>query len=323
MELSASKKEILLDRENLISSEQYEEQKKELRETDSMRQDGLNQLRNWISQNPDIENCLTDDSFLVRFLRVRKYSIPMAQQTLLKYLNLRQTFKSALCNLDYTEPRTLDLLEKGYVYVSPFRDCNGRRVIIYNLNSINVQTVTSLDIQRADMVTFETLLEDEECQIMGVTHIIQGGNIGPSIIPIFCTKDFGYLIKWGEQSFPMRHKSFIITSISSIIKYIFETTKSLITPKLRKRIWMNESLEKLHQKVGKHCLPLELGGTIPAKQMMDLWREELEAKRERLLSFDKIILLSDKGIITRRNSPRNDETGIGSVSGSFRKLNID
>lgn len=86
---------------------------------------------------------------------------------------------------------------------------------------------------------------------------------------------------------------------------------------------MNESLEKLHQKVGKHCLPLELGGTIPAKQMMDLWREELEAKRERLLSFDKIILLSDKGIITRRNSPRNDETGIGSVSGSFRKLNID
>lgn len=66
MELSASKKEILLDRENLISSEQYEEQKKELRETDSMRQDGLNQLRNWISQNPDIENCLTGT--LSRFL---------------------------------------------------------------------------------------------------------------------------------------------------------------------------------------------------------------------------------------------------------------
>jgi hypothetical protein len=58
---------------------------------------------------------LSDDSFLLRFLRVKKFSLPMAQQVLLKYINLRQTFSHLLYNLDYLDPNINDLFSNGYV----------------------------------------------------------------------------------------------------------------------------------------------------------------------------------------------------------------
>lgn len=62
---------------------------------------------------------------------------------------------------------------------------------------------------------------------------------------------------------------------------------------------------------------------MPASEMVDMWLEELSAKRKRLLSFNAMTLLSDRGIIRRRNGPAEDNTGSGSLPGSFRKLDLD
>lgn len=62
---------------------------------------------------------------------------------------------------------------------------------------------------------------------------------------------------------------------------------------------------------------------MPVKDMIQMWKEELVTKRDRLLSFDAINLLSDRGIIRRKNMPVEDNTGVGSLPGSFRKLELD
>lgn len=62
---------------------------------------------------------------------------------------------------------------------------------------------------------------------------------------------------------------------------------------------------------------------MPASEMVQMWLEELCAKRKRLLSFNDMNLLSDRGIIKRRNTPSTDSTGDGSLPGSFRKLDLD
>lgn len=73
---------------------------------------------------------LADANFLLRFLRVKKFSLPMAQQTLLKYLNMRQTFSHLLFDLDASQSKVEELIDSGYIFASPVRDAHGRRVII-------------------------------------------------------------------------------------------------------------------------------------------------------------------------------------------------
>lgn len=119
-----------VDNENGVSEKVQKIAKKELRENESAREQSLEQFRDWIKKNHDISNVRTDDSFLLRFLRAKKFSVPMAEQMLLKYLNLRHTFPSMIKKLDFLEPKVASLINNGYIFASPIRDSKGRRVII-------------------------------------------------------------------------------------------------------------------------------------------------------------------------------------------------
>lgn len=119
-----------LDTENGVSEKVQKIAKKELRENESAREQSLEQFRDWIKKNQDIANVRTDDSFLLRFLRAKKFSVPMAEQMLLKYLNLRHTFPAMIKKLDFLEPKVSSLINNGYIFASPIRDSKGRRVII-------------------------------------------------------------------------------------------------------------------------------------------------------------------------------------------------
>lgn len=105
--------------------------KDELREDESSREQSLKQMRDWILINKDLENVRTDDLFLLRFLRCKKFSVPMAQQQLLKYLNLKKAMPHLITNLDYLSPVVIDLIDNGFIFASPIRDSKGRRVIFY------------------------------------------------------------------------------------------------------------------------------------------------------------------------------------------------
>lgn len=105
--------------------------KDELREDESSRKQSLKQMRDWLLKNEDLENVRTDDLFLLRFLRCRKFSVPMAQQQLLKYLNLKKAMPHLITNLDYLSPVVKYLFDNGYIFASPIRDSKGRRVIFY------------------------------------------------------------------------------------------------------------------------------------------------------------------------------------------------
>lgn len=104
--------------------------RKELREDKSARDQCMQQMRDWLKKSDDVQNVRTDDSFLLRFLRAKKFSVPMAQQLMLKYLNIRRVFPEMSTNLDFLSPPMNQVFANGYLVVSPIRDQNGRRVIM-------------------------------------------------------------------------------------------------------------------------------------------------------------------------------------------------
>ncbi|XP_060535535.1 retinaldehyde-binding protein 1 [Cylas formicarius] len=291
----------------------------ELRETESARADCLRQLREWIGKNDDVRDCLTDDNFLLRFLRVKKFSVPMAQQVLLKYLNYRKRFRHLLYGLDHAEPSVSRLIDSGYLYVSPTRDSKGRRVVVYDTTKFDARVFSGLDMGRAHAVTYETLLSDEENQILGVVHVADLAGLNPAFLTLFSVTEFGYLIKWGEQSFPMRHKEIHLVNMPQALKYVYDFAKSNMSAKLKDRLTVHDSKASLVEAVGFDCLPREWGGETSAASMLTLWRGELEAKKARVLSLDRMTLLSDKGIVRSRAAKREDV----SLVGSFRMLQVD
>lgn len=306
-----------------LRKELFEIASKELRENENARRECVAHLRNWVNQHPDIENCLTDESFLLRFLRVKKFSLSMAEQTLLKYLNFRKRYKHFMYNLDCSDSNVSEIINDGFLFVSPFRDSFGRRVIIYDIGKFNLQKFSGADLAKTFALTYETLLDDEENQILGVTHVANLAGASLNYVPLFTATEFGTMVRWGEQSIPMRHKQVDLLNMPSIVKFVFDFALSIASDKLRSRINVHSSLDQLHSTVSKRCLPLEFGGEMPAKDMINLWKTELDAKRKRLLSYDDMNLLSDRGIITRRKPAILDENGISDLPGSFRKLDFD
>lgn len=116
---------------------------KELRETSATRDFALKALREWIEANPRIASarlgekypfsfisfisrCLlwtkicilifilscTDSSFLLRFLRAKKFSVPITQEGIERYLLLRQAYEF-FTNLDMNLPVMNKLLDDG------------------------------------------------------------------------------------------------------------------------------------------------------------------------------------------------------------------
>lgn len=55
----------------------------------------------------------SDAQFLLRFLRCKKFNVPMAQETIERYLLLRQVYHPAFTHLDVMEPTMEELLSLG------------------------------------------------------------------------------------------------------------------------------------------------------------------------------------------------------------------
>ncbi|KAL0851975.1 hypothetical protein ABMA28_000252 [Loxostege sticticalis] len=345
---------------------------KELRETPATREQALRIMRDWIQQNGDIKNVRQDESFLLRFLRHKKYSIPMAQQTLLKYLNLRKYYPEIFMNLDCEDSKLQDIINNGYVVVSPVRDSKGRRVIVYNMSRFNAAKLTCWDMCRVHTMIYESLLEDPLDQICGFTHVGDGSGVTgahitswnpsdfgrlmkwgevsrryclqPSLledpldqicgfthvgdgsgvtgahITSWNPSDFGRLMKWGEQSLPMRHKEFHLINIPSAIKYIIDFAKSKVSPKMVDRLYIHSTLKQLHKNIDVACLPTVYGGKIPLQDMISFTKQLLSDQRKKVCHLNEMEILNTRGINSSKSKNNSDTL---SVEGSFRKLEID
>lgn len=138
--------EQLIEMEHHLNLDTLKIAKKELREDEETRNNALSQMRFWLKKNNKIiysrsgKYCFfffyyvyhayilfiktvnilfffftfEDDSFLLRFLRTKKFSLPLTQEALERYLLLRQTFgRQLFYKLDITCSRLEQLLTLG------------------------------------------------------------------------------------------------------------------------------------------------------------------------------------------------------------------
>ena len=184
-----------------ISKELQEMAEVELRETEEIRSNAITALREWAVSNPRINKLRLDSTFLLRFLRHKKFSIPMAQDSIEKYLLLRRLCQEDIYpfqRMDIKDPSLEKLLDEGYIFALPMRDSLGRRLVFYRAGVFKPSHFMGYELLKLHGIVYETLLEDEENQIRGCVHIGDSTGFGFNYLTLFTPKEAVRICKNAE-----------------------------------------------------------------------------------------------------------------------------
>jgi len=261
----------------------------ELGETEEVRDSTLNEMKLWLQAQPHIHNCRTDSNFLLRFLRMQKFRVEKSCAVLEKYTLMREEYPGYFRSLDISRPALQELVLSGFMFVLPERDSFGRRVIFHIPRYLDPYRHSMEDVIKVIAITLETLLEDEENQIRGLTCIVDASDLSLAHMTFWNPIELRRVINLCEKSIPMRHKGVNYIHLPSFVNTMFNFVKGILSKKIQNRIYIHNSLGELAERVGGvEVLPEEYGGSIPISTMACEWKETLDASHSRLLALDNI-----------------------------------
>lgn len=264
---------------------------------------------------------LVDAPFLLRFLRTKKYSVPVACELLEKYLTVRQLFPNWFQKLDINDPALSDIIDSGYLFPLPQRDDQGRRIIFSCASKFDANKFTSAQMARTHAMVVESLLDEQESQVAGYLYITDEAGLTMNHVSLWSLVDLKKMSKCIQVSSPMRHKETHFVNIPSFANKVIEFALSLTSEKLKKRMFLDKTIDDLKARVDPALLPKEYGGTIPMADMIATFKENLRKQRAKTLALDNMCI-EVTGMPT--NWLGNDDADIeGGLMGSFRKLEVD
>lgn len=182
--------------------------KDELREDDNIRSQALAQFREWLAKHPHIKKCRTDSIFLLRFLRVKKFSVAAACEMLEKYLTIRQLYPQWFQKLDIEDKELEEIIDSGYLVPLPERDEHGRQLILSCAGKFDPYRFTSSQMARAHSLVTESLLDDEESQIAGYTHVNDEEGLSMGLLSLWSLTDIRNMIRCIQVSLPQMTRYF-------------------------------------------------------------------------------------------------------------------
>lgn len=167
----------------------------ELREDENIREQSLQQIREWISKHPNIKKCRTDAPFLLRFLRTKKFSVPLACEMLERYLIIRQIYPQWFTKLDCEDEELADIINNGYLVPLLERDENGRLLIFSIAGNFDPHKYTAAHMARVHSLVTESLMDDELNQIYGYTYINDEAGFQMAHISLWSLTDIRNILK--------------------------------------------------------------------------------------------------------------------------------
>lgn len=262
-----------------------------------------------------------DAPFLLRFLRTKKFSVPVACELLEKYLTVRQLFPQWFQSLDINDPAIEAIVDSGYLFPLPERDEQGRRIIFSCASRFDATKYSSAQMARTHAMIVESLLDEEESQVAGYVYITDEGGLTMNHISLWSLVDLKRMSKCIQVSSPMRHKETHFINIPSIANKVIEFALSLTSEKLRKRMFLDKSVEELKARVNPDLLPAEYGGKVPMDEMIGKLKDTLKKNRDKTLALDNMFIDLEGAPV---NWLGNDDADIeAGIVGSFRKLEVD
>ncbi|XP_058828317.1 clavesin-2-like [Topomyia yanbarensis] len=318
---SADKVPEIYDDAMLEMSDFFQNIAKELGEDEFIREQSIQQLREWIAKHPHIKRCRTDAPFLLRFLRAKKYSFINAAKTLESFLTARTKHRQWFNNFDIDDPALADLVDTSYLFPLPRLDSKGRVVFFICSSKFNPAKHTIISPIQLIHMMGEIYYETQEISCAGCVWIFDMEKTDKRVLGMITVQDIRTLTDLVNTAAAARIKELHFINTPAVFRTIANLILQLMSEKIRSRVFCHPSLEDLHSKMDKSLLPKEFGGELPMAELTANYKKLCRKMRPRLLAMNdmEIELVDNPNDIWTNYSGRLEDGAIG----SFRKLQVD
>ncbi|TWW70605.1 Clavesin-1 Retinaldehyde-binding protein 1-like 1 [Takifugu flavidus] len=250
-------------------------------------------IRDMIVTRPDIGFLRTDDDFILRFLRARKFDQVETFRLLAQYFQFRQQNLDMFQSFKVDDPGIKRALMDGFPGVLENPDQQGRKILILFASNWDQSRNSFIDILRAILLSLEVLIENPELQINGFILIIDWSNFSFKQASKLTPNMLKLAIEGLQDSFPARFGGIHFVNQPWYIHAMYTIIKPFLKDKTRKRIFLHgNNLNSLHQLIQPECLPSEFGGTLPPYDM-GMWARTLlgpdySDETEYMLTYDAL-----------------------------------
>ncbi|PKU43443.1 clavesin-2 [Limosa lapponica baueri] len=251
-----------------LSPETLEKARLELNENpDTLHQD-IQEVRDMVITRPDIGFLRTDDAFILRFLRARKFQHFEAFRLLAQYFEYRQQNLDMFKSFKATDPGIKQALKDGFPGGLANLDHYGRKILVLFAANWDQSRYTLVDILRAILLSLEAMIEDPELQVNGFVLIIDWSNFTFKQASKLTPSMLRLAIEGLQDSFPARFGGIHFVNQPWYIHALYTVIRPFLKEKTRKRIFLHgNNLNSLHQLIHPEILPSEFGGMLPPYDM--------------------------------------------------------
>ncbi|GAB5571861.1 retinaldehyde-binding protein 1 isoform X1 [Prionailurus iriomotensis] len=278
-----------------LSPETLEKARLELNENpDTLHQD-IQEVRDMVITRPDIGFLRTDDAFILRFLRARKFHHFEAFRLLAQYFEYRQQNLDMFKSFKATDPGIKQALKDGFPGGLANLDHYGRKILVLFAANWDQSRYTLVDILRAILLSLEAMIEDPELQVNGFVLIIDWSNFTFKQASKLTPSMLRLAIEGLQDSFPARFGGIHFVNQPWYIHALYTVIRPFLKEKTRKRVFQvmhsasphysntssdvinlccekliflhGNNLNSLHQLIHPEILPSEFGGMLPPYDM--------------------------------------------------------
>lgn len=210
-----------------------------------------------------------DDSFLLQFLRIRKFNLDNTFESFERFFLFRKKYEK-WCNIDDDAMNRLwQLFESGYAFPLMERDDEGKRIIFVQTRKFDTEKFTSADAIRLLGLIVMTLMEEEETQIAGISTISDFTGVGFSYFKLFSIRDIKDFADCAKNASVGREKENFFINLPPFAAFLFEIGRKALNEKLRQRLIVTKDMEQLKTFMEPNLLPKEHGGSFTEEEMME------------------------------------------------------
>ncbi|XP_054717874.1 alpha-tocopherol transfer protein-like isoform X2 [Uloborus diversus] len=246
----------------------------ELNEKESDIQSSLKTLKEYLENDADLTPC-TDDGFLLKFLRARKFSVKAAWTLVQKYYSIRITYPHMFRNFNPTACAAI--MQSGIHYFLPYRMKNGCAILMSRFGKWDPKVSLCEDILKFNLLCNEMAMLNPVTQITGLVTIADMKDFSWSHLFNIPISDVKCFINALENCLPVRNKAIHVVNNSSVFSVLFALVKPLLNEKVQNRIYFHgDNLDSLHQQIPPEILPEDLGGELSSLPNEDFYSSLLD-----------------------------------------------